>query len=701
MLRYVVPGLVSALVVPACVNAGESSNPAVEEVVVTLTPGDKSPEQLAQSSAVLSGDELQRQKAASLGETLSQQAGIASSGYGAAVSRPVIRGLGGSRVAVLENGMDAVDASSISPDHAVAVQLQGASQIEVLRGPATLLYGSGAFGGVVNLVANDDQPLPEGGLTTADVQYQTVNDGTALGLRHEQEDGPWRWNARINQNRAGEYRIPSDATDDGDKRLPNSDIDLQQEVAAGGRYQFEGGSAGVELGWLKSGFGLPGHEHHHEEEDSADADHEEHEEEGAARVALVQRRVQSDLKLEAPVDGVQQLDVRLALTDYQHAEGHEGSDTEAGSKTLFERDVQALRVETLLEPIADWEHRVGVQLSHEDFAASGSEALVPETDTRIGGLFWLGEHQWQDWTWQLGARLDRQRTDPAGGSMLAASAVEDLCGFEVDDTRARVFANSSWSAGFLRDFNGGWQVASSVTSAHHAPGAEELYSCGAHDSTLTYDVGNPDLAAEKSLNLDLALRRTEGDWQGSVAVYQNRVRDFTYQSALQDNGSWVTVDEFQAYRYEQADARLTGAEAQLSWQQTEAWQWQWMADRVRGKFVEGGYLPRMPADRVGMGLNYEDDFLNGFVQGYRVLKQDRLASWGSSADGELQETSTDGYWLLNAGVGYYLVRPEAEYQLSLRANNLLNEVIRYHTSFVKDTVPQPGRNFTLGLSASF
>ena len=699
MLRYLVPGLVGALVVPACANAEQASNSAVEEVVVTLTPGDKSPDQLTQSSDVLGGDELQRQKAASLGETLSQQAGISSSGYGAAVSRPVIRGLGGSRVAVLEDGMDAVDASSISPDHAVAVHLQGASQIEVLRGPATLLYGSGAFGGVVNVVSNDEQPLPEGGLTTADVQYQTVNDGTALGLRHEQESGPLRWNARINQSRAGEYQIPSDATDDGDSHLENSDIGLQQEVAAGGRYQFDGGSAGVEAGWLKSEFGLPGHEHHEEEEESEehhDEEEELHEEEGVARVNLVQRRLQSSLTLEAPLDGVEQLDVRLALTDYQHAEGHD-----ADSKTLFERDVQALRVESLLEPVANWENRLGVQLHNESFAASGAEALVPETDTRIAGLFWLGERQWQDWTWQLGARLDRQRTDPAGAAMLAASAVDNLCGFEAADTESRMFANTSWSAGVLRDFSHGWQITGSVTSAHHAPGAEELYSCGAHDSTLTYDIGNPDLDSEKSLNLDMALRRIEGDWQGSLAVYQNRVQDLTYQSALQDNGAWVTVDEFQAYRYEQADARLTGAEAQIAWQQTEQWQWQWMADRVRGRFADGGYLPRMPADRVGMGLNYEDDLLSGFVQSYRVLKQDRLASWGSSADGELQETSTDGYWLLNAGVGYYLVRPEAEYQLSLRANNLLNQVIRYHTSFVKDAVPQPGRNLTLGLSASF
>lgn len=706
MLRYLVPGLVSSLVVvPAWAesqsDAGDKSS-AIEEVVVTLAPGDKSQDELAQSANVLDGDSLQRQRAASLGETLSRQAGIASSGYGAAVARPVIRGLGGSRIAVLQDGMESADASSISPDHAVAVHLQGASQIELLRGPATLLYGSGAFGGVVNVVESDEtSALPEGGETELNLQYQTVNDGTSVGVHHENETGPLRWHADFSQNRSGDYQIPSAATEDHDDTLENSDIDLQQELAVGGRYHLDSGSAGVSVGWLKSSFGLPGHEH----SDSESADHaheeEEEEEEGVPRVALVQRRLQSDLVLDNPLEGVDSLKLKLAVTDYQHAEGHEGTEHATASKTLFERDVNAVRVEAALSPMANWEQRLGLQLSQERFAASGAEALVPVTDTGIAGLFWMGEQQWQNWSLQLGARLDRQRTDPRGAEMLSASAASGVCGFDATDTRARIFADRSLSAGLIRDFNDGWQLATSLTSAHHAPGAEELYSCGAHDATSTYELGNPDLGSEKALNLDLAMRKTEGDWQGSVAVYQNRINNYIYQQALQDTDGWLQIEGFQAYRYNQNDARLTGSEMQVSWQQTDEWQWQWMGDSVRGKFSGGGYLPRMPADRLGMGLTYDDDFWSGFVQGYRVLKQDRLASWGGSSDGELKETSTDGYWLLNAGVGYYLVRPEAEYQLSLRGNNLLNQVIRYHTSFVKDQVPQPGRNLTLGLTATF
>jgi iron complex outermembrane recepter protein len=358
MLRYLVPGLVSSLVVvPAWAESqsdvGDKSS-VIEEVVVTLAPGGKSQDELAQSADVLGGDSLQRQRAASLGETLSQQAGIASSGYGAAVARPVIRGMGGSRIAVLQDGMDSADASSISPDHAVAVHLQGASQIEVLRGPATLLYGSGAFGGVVNVVESDEtSPLPDGGETELNLQYQTVNAGTSVGVRHENETGPLRWHADFSQNRSGDYRIPSAATDDHDDKLENSDIDLQQELAVGGRYHFDSGSAGVSVGWLKSNFGLPGHEH--SDSESADHAHEDDKEEGVPRVALVQRRLQSDLALDNPLEGIDSLKVKLAVTDYQHAEGHEGTDSATASKTLFERDVNAVRVEAALSPMANWE----------------------------------------------------------------------------------------------------------------------------------------------------------------------------------------------------------------------------------------------------------------------------------------------------------------------------------------------------------
>lgn len=710
MNNYLVPGLLGILAsahtiaVAANENTADGNNDnAAEEVVVTLSAGDKTADQLTQSALVLGEDALRRERQASLGDTLALQPGVASSGYGAAVSRPVIRGLGGSRIQVLDDGMAAVDASSISPDHAVAVHLHGASQIEVLRGPATLLYGSGAFGGVVNVVgADEDQPLPDGGLTEVDGQYQTVNNGKALGIRHENEQGDWRWHGSYNQSSSDEYRVPVDARDDeGNERLENSDIKSSQELAVGSRYRLDGGSWGVNFGWLRSDFGLPGHAHH-DEEAADDAAEEEHHEESPARVALVQRRVQSELKLQAPTDWLDDLKWQLALTDYQHREGHAATDEEPASRTLFERDQAAMRLELGLAPVADWQHRVGMQWSQETFSASGAEALVPKTDTAASGLFWLGERQWQNWSLQLGARIDYQRLTPDGDQMLSASAASGACNFEPADGKSRDFADRSLSVGLLREFEDGWQVAGSLTSARHAPGAEELYSCGAHDSTLTFDVGNPDLVSEQATNLDLALRRNSGDWQGSVALYQNRIRNFIYRNALQDAGSWLMVEEFQGYGFAQDNVVMRGGEFQLGWQQTNSLQWQWMADRVRGEFADGGWLPRMPADRLGMGMSYENGLWNGFVQGYRVLPQTRLAAWGEDASGSrLSETRTDGYWLLNLGAGYYLVRPEAEYLLSLKLNNLLDQVIRNHASFVKDQVPQPGRNLTLGLTATF
>ena len=675
----------------------------LDTVQVTATPNNQSQNELSQASLVLSGEELDRQRADSLGETLAQQAGMSSSSYGNAVGRPVIRGMSGARVKVLQSGMEAVDASTVSPDHATAVHTHGARQIEVLRGPATLLYGNGAFGGVVNVV---DDRVPHAddhdeSSTKIRLGVNSVNDGKEIALSHEGKQDKIHWHVNASQVSSEDYRIPKDAgeihIEDGKvekhkaegKRLKNSDVDHNRQLSLGAAYELEnGGHVGLALSRMEAKFGLPGHAEEEEEEEGHEEEgHEEEGHAGGARVDLEQNRVDLDMLLQSPAAVIDSLSVKLALTDYEHTE----------ASTKFEKDAQDLRAELVLQEMAGFSHVVGTQLSQQQFSASGGEALVPKTDTLNAGLFWLGETQWDDLTLELGARLDQINHDPK-----KPKTVEAACGFNAAAVKKKDFSNHSLSLGLIHDFSDGWQWATALTSAQRAPETEELFSCGAHESTQSFDIGNPDLKAEKALNLDLSLRKTTGQVTGALSVYRNQIDDFIFQNAVVQNGALLEVEELQAYRFQQDKATLTGAEFQLAYDVADFWQLTAMADTVRGKLDNGDYLPRMPADRIGLGVNFASLNWGAFVQHMLVAKQDRTATFGRAANGtELSEIESDSYNQLNAGVSYRIDSSNAEYRIDLTGTNLLNEEIRYHTSFVKNQVAQPGRGFKLAFNATF
>lgn len=687
----------------------------LDKVVISAHSFDQGQHEMSQPATLLTDEDLERQRANSLGEMLSQQVGIHNSSYGTAVGRPVIRGMSGARVKVLQDGIDTLDASAVSPDHSINVDTFGAKKIEVLRGPATLMYGSGAFGGVVNVV---DGRVPTGleeSETSVRMQYDTVNEGKTLGFKNNgftdlSAGKTLHWKISGSHFRSDEYELPKlkashDEHHEGETEaehaeheehasedvLANSDTAYNNQLAIGSSYVFASGYVGLAISQSKSEYGLPGHVHHDEHEEGETAEeHAEHEHEGdGARIKMRQQRIDLDSRWDQPTAGIEAIKFRLGFNDYRHDEVEGGEVV-----TEFRRKGYEGRTEVLLSPIADISQALGLQFSQDTFKSGSAsensgEVAVPETDSATVGAFWLGKTQLAGWGVELGTRLEQAQISPDSPAAINAS-----CGaLTVNGYEDKKFNTYSASLGVLRDLDfaamNDWQFTASVTSAQRAPSAQELFSCGAHGATQTFDMGNPDLDVEQALNFELGLRKIQGRLTTGLNLYQNNINDYIY---AQNTG--LEVNGYGQYQYVQSDVKFMGAEVDAAYQLLQGLTLTAMADRVRADD-----LPRIPADRIGMGFELSTMALFSSASDWMVFGHwQQVQKQNQVADNE--ETSL-GYDLLTLGMSYQAVLPKSEYRIDLKANNLLDEEIRQHTSFVKEQAPQPGRNISLGLAVTF
>ena len=701
----------------------QTKNVQLDKVVISAHSFDQGQDEMAQPATLLTDEALERQRATSLGETLSAQAGIHNSSYGSSVGRPVVRGMSGARVKVLQDGIDTLDASTVSPDHGVNADTFNAKKIEVLRGPATLMYGSGAFGGVVNVV---DERIPTGLAepeTNIHLQYDAVNQGKTAGINHSDSldlssGNELHWRVAASHFRSDVYELPKLKEEEHEEHhegeseeeheeheehesedtLANSDTSYSNNITVGSSYVFASGYVGLALSESKSEYGLPGHVHHEEHEEGdivgetaeEHEEHEEHESDGA-RIEMRQRRVDLDSRFDQPFAGIESAKFRIGFNDYRHDEIEGGA-----VGTEFRRKGFEGRSELLLAPVASFfeaeiSQAVGIQFSQDTFKAEGHDAVVPETDSATVGVFWLGKTQVSDWGIELGARMEQAKLSPDQPDSINSTCEDN--GLSLDQYKNKDFNTHSLSLGLVRDLNfansKGWQVTGSLTSAQRAPATQELFSCGAHAATQTYDIGNSNLKIEEALNLELGLRKTEGRLTTALNVYQNQISDFIY---AQSTGR--EVDGFGEYQFVQQDTTFVGGELNLSYQLVDGLMLTGMADRVRADD-----LPRIPADRIGLGFEassmalfsmQSDLMLYGHWQ--QIQKQDQVAT---------NEEVTLGYDVLTLGMTYQAVLASSEYRIDLKANNLLDEEIRQHTSFVKEQAPQPGRNISLALGVKF
>ena len=703
----------------------------LKTVQVTASPLTGDAESLARPINVLAGDALDAVKGATLGETIGQLPGVQTASFGAGVGRPIIRGQDGPRVQVLSNGLANLDAASLSADHANAAEPFLADQIEVLKGPATLLFGSGAMGGAVNLAdGRIARQIPEGALSgRAELRGNSVNDErTGMFRLDGVANGNWVLHVDGLVRDTQDVRIPGpaqladldhdhdhDHDDHHDEkafngRLGNSALSTRSG-GVGATWFGERGYAGLALSTYRSEYGIPpgahthaegGHDHDHDDHDGHDDhDHDDghghddgHDHDPVVRVDLVSHRAEFRAGLTNPTAWLKGLHLRSAFTDYEHKELENGQ-----ALTRFANQGIETRLEAVQQTRNGWDGAFGIQASNTRFRADGAEAFVPGTDTRTLGVFALQEKRFGDLKLELGARHDRNRLRPHDGQP------------------DRDFSATSASLGGIYTFNPTLELRFGLDHTERAPAHEELYAAGAHIATGAIEIGDADLQRERGRRAELGIHAHNERVEFTASVYHTRFADFIY---LADTG--VAEDGMPVRLWTQHDATFTGAEAEATFHLAHGnsgdWDLRLFGDIVRAELdgngqrevhfevphgshhhhhhadlANQGYLPRIAPARIGADLRWANGNWRANLGAIRHARQDKVAQG---------ESPTAGYTLVNASVAWRVDGVDGKaWELFLDGRNLTDRLAREHTSQLKDFTVLPGRGVAFGVRAWF
>jgi iron complex outermembrane receptor protein len=643
--------------------AQDQTLPTVE---VRATPFN-APEnaQILTPAKVLTGNELRDKLGNSLGDTLSHELGVSASGFGAAASRPIIRGMEGPRVKILQNGMDVSDVSSLSNDHAVATEASTARQIEVLRGPAALLYGSGAIGGLVNVV-NDRiptelMPQPTG---EAELRLSSVDNGKNLSFATDGAAGSIGLHLDGHARDAGDYRIPgfaglNDPTS-AYGTLPSS-FNRSRSLGFGASHIADWGHIGASVSTLNDHYGIPTAE--------------------KSFIDLSQTRFDIDGLIKQPLAGFESFRFKLGSTDYKHTEKAENG----MPVTDFVNRATESRWELTHQPLAGWRGSFGLQTENSKFSALSAETgrsdTIPTTKSSSIAGFVVEERDFGPLRASAGLRLESVDRRP-----------------ESSGAPQRTFDLASYSVGGLWTFKPGYGAGATYSVAQRAPATEELYSNGPHESTSTFDIGDATLSKETSHNIELTLQKTEGLVRWKTNLFRNRVKNFVFGSidgtTVDAEGNIDPTGEFRRRLWSHGDATIRGAEVEVSYNlRGEGLSLRGFADTSRGTLEGAGNLPLQPATRFGVDAGYKQGAWRSGIALLHAQKQDRLASF--------ETTATPSYTQFDANLSYTQRVGPTRLTWFAIAKNLLNQDIRLSTSLLKDVAPQPGRNLIVGIRTTF
>ena len=634
--------------------------------------------------SVVSGADLARDKRPSLGETLAKQPGVSASSFGPSASRPILRGLSGDRIRLLQDGIGSFDVSASSADHEVAINPLTAERIEILRGPAALLFGSSAIGGVVNVIDTriprriPDAPLHAdlvaGYASAADERSLTgAIDVPLTDNLVVHGDATW---SKSSDLRTGGYLLSDDlrrdaaASLDPDIRalaelrgkLPNTDAEIK-EIAGGIGYVANGANLGFSVSHRESYYGVP-IRFSLDPAVEAEAPH------------IDARQTRYDARMTVPVTGVfKELRVRGGYAQYRHDEVEDTGDV----ASTFRSDGGEIRLDVEQTVWAGWGGTSGLQYVDRNVSIRGEEKFLPDSRQRQLGLFTLQMVERDPWRFEVGGRIEFSR--------LAADEDADLG----TPAYRRRFTTWSGSAGASYEFHAGWRAGLSISRSARAPSIDELFANGPHAGTQAFEIGDPDLDPETSLGIEASIKKVSGPVKIGVNLYQNRFGNFVYQSA-----TGAVADDLPVYRYAQGKARFIGVEAQIEADIGSiggiAWQFEAIADAVRGTLRGFGPAPQIPPLRLQGAVTARKGPIDGRLEVEHAFAQKRNAPL---------ETETPAYTLVNASVEWHPLDYRPELTLALAANNIFDVVARRHSSLLKDYAPLSGRDIRLTASLGF
>lgn len=701
-------------------SVNQNGTAQAERVTVTGGAIEQSETDTAEPVTILNENNLKENAAPTLGDTLRAQPGVAASGFTAGASRPIIRGQADNRVRVLNNGTEVFDVSNLSPDHAPSVSALLSQSVEVVRGPATILFGSGAIGGVVNVTDNlipVEQPSTklsgefDGRFDSSDLERSGAGALTLSPFQH------WVFHVQGSYLRTDDRRIPGYALDDriraelrpeqryngfgGDPHGEAENTYVKTtDAGIGGSYVWDKGYIGASFSDYRSVYGVP---------DDPEVDDPA---EPPTRVRLDVRKEQFNARSSIidPLPWFTNMNIKFVYTDYKHDE-IDGADNVGAT---FKTNGVDSRLELVDKPSGPFSGSIGMQGFYKELSILGEEAfLQPSETTQIAGFVFEEVKLGDQVRVQAGGRIEHQ-------SVSIDSTDPTLTSITSPDQADQDFLPVSAALGAIWDFAPGWQLAVNGNYSQRAPTAEELFARGPHDATFQFIVGDPALDVEKNIGIDVNLRKTAGPIHGSLSGFYNHYDgfiDFTPTADFEDGlrvfiytpkraeffGGEAKVDFHllpeQLTRTALSDndpksvkSVITGATAEPEKNPNDIFL-RFQGDYVHATDLDtGNPLPRITPLRYSASINYDGEHWSGSIEGQRVNRQYRAAEF---------ETSTPGYTFLNANLGYKF-RVGATYNyVYLRGTNLLDEEARDHTSFLKEVLPLAGRGVVVGLRTTF
>jgi iron complex outermembrane recepter protein len=634
------------------------------EEVVSVSPDARSAFESYQPTTVLAGQELDKQLEMSLGETLQNQPGLASRSFGPAPARPVIRGLDGDRVLILQDGQRVGDLSSQSGDHGVPINPAAAQKIEVVRGPATLLYGANAIGGLVNVITDEIPTRKQQGTSgsfTTDLGSAAKEAGAAGDVHWG--NGTFALHVGGGGRRSGDVDTPEGEVENSQSRNGLANVGLS--------WTGEKGYFGGSYGYDDTKYGIPIVEE--------------------GQVSLTPRRHSFSLRSGAEnlTGAFSSFRATLGVRRYRHDE-LEGD--EIG--TQFRNNTTELEVMAGHRAMGRLKGSVGGWVLDRAFSAEGEEALSPAVDQRGLAGFIYEELSWPHVTVQFGGRVDHTR-------------------YDIEVGEARDFTEVSTSAGLLLQpaaANDRVTVAFSVARAARNPALEELYFFGNHLGNFAFEIGNPNLEAEHGIGFDASLRWRTTRASGEVTFFRNAISNYIFRNPISQAEFAARVadiegrfpdreiedgfdTELQRIEFTARDSVLQGIEAHTDITVVPQLVAEVGVDYVRGWLQDtDDPLPRIPPFRVRIGLRYQ---YNAFQAGGEVVHaadQDRVFG---------EETPTDGYTIGKVFAAYSIQAGVTTHTITARLDNVADTTYRNHLSLIKELVPEMGRNFKLLYNVKF